>query len=1254
MVKHKRQQGGNWDRFPLLVCVRDFATTRSILQPNDIPIITDARIKELLQQPMGVLSLNEGQTTLSEFFRIGDAIFSVKSMGQAAEEEVKKALKGEYERLMNTIPNTVAVMSEVATGHFLVHNESDQREMMNAFTTSARNNVSQTGQANWDSWSILGEKYAREVLQQEGYQDELKKVFDVRSNIGTAGSSSIFSKIPNPVWDELSFRIKNSATNQQDVVTNFVQQVRTYLERDPVRITQELKGVSSDTLTTALRLCETSDATAYISSFISWPLISLNDIPFGSSGDWAQFTALRFFHLLDYKRTSSYRKLGDLRMNPEANQLVHRLFVEPFLSIMDGVGLDDLTLDSPVERWNGIASNPAVFWYAKGVEKNGVISPVGVRVGHVDNLHNYLHYLFVEISSGNLYSFFGWVQFLYFLGFDVHMSLYHLTEDIERKLVNYQKSHPESSELVQGGLDRIISYRNRIQTFWDCWRNTITTRFELAPPVGQENNPAWKLGYLEFGSQSATSEEQQQESRQQQGGKRNRDKSKTPAELKLTKISGYIMLHAPGMVKGKPRYWDQTMKESELRTVGDVRTGLSVPVSSSELASVGIEAKTEEKTNKDLKRALERFVEDVSRSRNRNVQDVRDLDVFKAIRRLKDERDEERRRELLEEIKEDEEEIRNTIQDISNNRTRDRISNRYDDVREELYRMRLTGGKRRRNRDERNRNHQRDDSKHRQQAFVVSPAILGREVNASSELWLEQFRSNPASGPSFSVDSLQTDAFQWWTTRDVVDHDGDLLPFSLGGAGETPDGIGVFDCGSSFLRLANLYALIEKRASHAFWTTVTQKLLVSIPWQTMESMLRSWEACNQSTLEKSRENHMKQLAANRVGYMKAGVQSIQLANRGNSSVKAKIAAQSYRINLFQEDLMVQALGTFLVILNASGACGVGAPSLMISDLEKLDQATLEKMKADELTLRGAHPEHFGTFERTFIGILAERAAQFGIGLPTGAPGGPGVAAPPLYITKEQNKIITSNDFWVAFSNYFPKNTRIYFPISAETRKPSETVMTGDYVLDYLTVGELMSAPGAGQYISKRGIRWDLLTRAALLRPVKTPKDLEKLLQSGYLVVAGDQATLGNIRLWKRTSLGMLIRYMEARMRETAEEEQQVYTPTNFRRAWFEWLVNSRAYEILFNAPFTQKNSAMKRALVQACENLVGSDFSKCGLVWSRDYILKAMEELRAIPNFQYLIGTQRYPPRKTKAAKILNTRKNLIKTSPGALEKFRK
>ena len=1137
-------KNADWEHFPFLICVNDFAIVHSALPPNNDPILdyTDNEYENIKQ-----FFTHAATIDVNDVFK---AINTIVKLTNTRDNVEKNTIRKNLDRASKKIPrNTFEVLTEIRLKHKLVHNWSDQQEMINAFGSYNSNNI----KSNWDNWSRLGERYTQEIKQHEQIQDTLKTIFNIRSNINKIGSVPPVNQLQNPIWDEISYRIKLKRTHD-DVIHSLVQDITGHGEH--------VKDINTKSLIHVIKQCETPGVTTEnIFGFISWPLISLSNIPFGSSSEWAQYTSSRLNSLKENVKGSDINNtLGKIQENPKDNPLIFRLFIDPFSSIIDTAELSDLTIDSPTNRFKNFTRNPLVEWYSGSTIPGTNIDPKMLPVDS-DGLKTYLTKMHKYITTNltDFYGIFGWIQFLYFLGYDIHKSLYKLTEDIEQKLLIYKRSHITSEETVRDGLNRIMSYRNSIQIFWNYWRNTITTRFNLTPPIEYKNDAEWKLGYLEFGSLI--------DNEISTNGYRN--------------IPGYIYLHTPPDKYKQPNTRQPTTKQPTTRQTDKQRRNnlfISYGGGYSDYQRGGTP------TNRHRLR------------HSKWVPPPTPSDKVAAARLEEGMAVDKRKKEA-------------------------------------------------------------EAQKHKH----IFHSILGSVFNTTNELWFKKFAPN-----NHDNNSDIYDAFKWWTTPGVIDHSGSLLPFALGGASETSDSVDVFDCSSSFLRLVNLYSLIEKRASHSFWKSVNQKLLMSIPLNTLRTILK---LNKYDALREEYRKHLDLLKAAYAGYIKAGINVKQSTDKGDSKIKSNVAEQSSRIRLFQENLIVQTLST---LLNKPGLNDVhidmgGASVVEISELERDIKEIVDKMQEIDSTMKRDYPKYFSDFKRIYNDILTERSAQYspnpGYVSYSPNPGSvsyspnPGISGNPIsistqsvYITKAQDDVIVSDVFWGNLQKIYSinVNSRIYFPVSGE-KQSSTAGLSPDFVLDYLKVIELIGGTFENtRFMKLGGIDWKSLI-SIVIKPVENERVFNVLLASGYLIVANDKTSLGNYRQWKQMSQGTLINYIEVRMREIAEHPTLIYTHANFRRVWFELLINNFAFNSVFSSSF-KNNSKLLRYLVENCVRMA-SDFSKCKLVFSRDYILKALESLRIIPNFLFLTGTQRYPPRKTKIEMIINAGKN--RKSPGALERFR-
>jgi hypothetical protein len=120
------------------------------------------------------------------------------------------------------------------------------------------------------------------------------------------------------------------------------------------------------------------------------------------------------------------------------------------------------------------------------------------------------------------------------------------------------------------------------------------------------------------------------------------------------------------------------------------------------------------------------------------------------------------------------------------------------------------------------------------------------------------------------------------------------------------------------------------------------------------------------------------------------------------------------------------------------------------------------------------------------------------------------------------------------------------------------------------------------------------------------------------------------------------KYLVARMRQInrqADTASNIFTAVNFRRVWFELMINSVAYNTFMQASWLGRASRMKTQLVQECSSLTGNDMTKCTLVYTRTQVARFMSlRGKALPQFEWMSGQMVFRSKPTRAEAVLEER----------------
>jgi hypothetical protein len=440
-------------------------------------------------------------------------------------------------------------------------------------------------------------------------------------------------------------------------------------------------------------------------------------------------------------------------------------------------------------------------------------------------------------------------------------------------------------------------------------------------------------------------------------------------------------------------------------------------------------------------------------------------------------------------------------------------------------------------------------------------------------------------------------SYEWWSgqTRDLADG-----AFYLGGAGVRIEGETSFDCGTAFVRFANLYALAQKKNVRGLMEELSRGALIMIP-ETAPSgrytiqrayafLLAAVKEAAVRAMYESRGQAIPQ--RNRVLYeanLVAAFQEMWGVQRGNG---ANNKTREGAFKLFESQV-----GSLLRGAGGSVAELIGGVQKSMSEYVLREVPSVNSVSGNGVS-------------GVVSGLAVSKTAEgFKI------------------ISEAAESVIVSQDYWNTLVQKAGKN--FYVPMTLEDGR----AMSRDFVLSWLEIGV-----NATQIVREgRGIQWSRMKQ--FIYPVRSAGEFSERMMDGQVIIADEPASKASSRGWRRTSLPHMKKYLITRMRiinQNADRPAEVMTVANFRRVWFEIMVNNVLYNIFTRVPWDARNSPLKTRLVRMCQSQTGSDMTACPLVYTRLQVSRFMGSRgKPLPGgFDWLSGMMTFRAKRTEAERI--------------------
>jgi len=1173
---------------------------------------------------------------------------------------------------------TVKIGYLIAKSRMNVKLSGDQKKIEDLFKLGEK--------GNWRPWVEYMVQVENEKVAQDKLGKQLQSLFEKQADMVQSSITEERQVSFNPLWDEIKFRLKGN--KDVDTIPDYMKYIQNTLSSKLAN--------NKSFLSVALTTCKTDENEDLMSQYLSWSHIDFRAVPSGSSVAWSGYTSFRLSNLLE-KQNEDNRRFKNIREdNSSKTELIRSLLIRPLSSLYELADIDEIVLDSPIERFNALTTQSGVQWYSSIIDNK----PQGVRLTHFSNLKYYLHYCSVRMGKGDRGGFYGWLQFLYFLGSDIVASLQDAVAQVKEKLEIYVEDHESEKDTVDPVLDYLGSLSAQLDKFFDFWVNRMRTQYGLVPPPGLENDPNWSMGFRQFSMNELKGGDATENllllNNNRGRGRGKRGRNDFPREKKksvMMAIPNYIICH---QIEGRKLWPLESIPESSIMSVKDTKSafaGLTSTPVISVFSAVGQQAQQSQQpvmgspvnplyeapnassiqselktvrdeiedllTNKQpkiqgldtqakgnngkykelfeaLKATAEELQNELKRKKNVDLEKLRDLqeELSKAYEVLKNSFDnnnypivpdivksvKEIAGKVLDQKKKPYKEIASMAGGAGDKKKKDGRKKRRegDRDRDNYVRGSTREGKYLRQLEEREI-FERKMAERQEYPFTgVSVEITDKE---DSIFWLREFKV------SYRSDEGRFDdiSFKWWSgSARTIDND----PFYLGGAGVRIEGESSFGCGISYVLLANRYAILQKSSTYDFMKVLSNCLTLSIP---QSQPLLSAADIQQYALEAY--NFLL------VAIKEFGVVQAKTSRKSNVPSRSQILFESALLTAIQKQWIVMlSLPTITISNNTE-------KTKFYNNLKKLGM-NYETQSKGLFGLLKISREMFNKVITDKMGqIINMEIPQPPIpGVNTSGVSSSGVSSSGVSSLSRQQTpgfktildqvdgIVGEDRYWQSLVDQMG-GRKVYIPFIRDSGR----VLTVDYVLDYLQVG--LNA----KTIVRQGRGVDFSRLLAGSKAIKSGKDFANVIGDGDTIVANNPLEKANSRTWRRTSVDIMRKYIIMRMRQINREADipgQVFTPANFRRVWFELMINTVAYQTMMQAPWSSKTSRLKVLLIQQCGSKTGSYMEKCPIIFARTNMATWMgAKGLPLPGMDWSSGMMKFRSKPTLIESVIETKR---------------
>ena len=1134
----------------------------------------------------------------------------------------------------------------------------------NVLLLSDRTRIMRFYGKNWDSFVYLYDIFKNEEENQKKIHTVLKQIFDKRSSIySNQVAIPERSYVENPLWNE----IKNQFIVSNNQIQQFINEIKQKFSQ------QKIQG---NFLKAAITLCETDESNAQINQFITWPYIDLQNVPCGSIFDWSSYTDYRFDDLSSIRKKEINQRTFQYILETKNIPIIYNIFIQPLLPIYDECNLQKIVVDSPVDRWNALNDHPNVRWYTITNDRSKFD---GIKLKHT-NIREYLSFCKDLIQQSNIIQgTFGWIQILYFLGFDIVQSLKNVANDILKKLNVYQTEHEEE---VKPYIQYVKSIITRLDLFFDFWRHRIQEEFSLQCPTTKMNEPYWKFGFHEFSLQPFQNSKNKNfipgyivfhETRRTDILDNNEytwigdpieypDLSAYFARQKQIASRypqhGQIISAGPGIVApvlgptgtgapgtgpavssastGQPGITETRTKKKKIlpKNIFDIidknvnfssvinYLNIDHHINNSDNSDnkvinfkshynhnyiikyrflynlIKIFNVTEDNKNNfyniinDLNNNLEFTYLLLSQIITLTIEEKNEIvinmdnetinDIFKVLSIIYKNNINKNKTKLTKNY------IQQLINDGIDEPYGDEYMNKINPQRESEHTQGVQGGVR-----------QGNPNNPPQKPPQKPPQNPQRGNKRSQGPTRDEFKKQPTIPKYSSVISSiskepvirylledERNSLSWWSE---IAHLPNQTPFHLGGAGIRIQGKSSFDCGITFIRLANEFCLTQKTNSIQFFQQLIKSVYFSIP---------SSKSSKSSNLISNRKE---------ISYTKL----------------FHFLAFFYKEMSFSSNKL-NAVSPFLSFIQEYWKIVTTEKSIDI----KLFNEAQEEFKNLIQSLPVSPKELYLFLHTSFQSLVPSTSPQQSSLIPSQSTT---TSINPSYFAPDVSTIIGDQNFWVLLQSNLKKTSNIIFaiPITRQT----ENTLSNEYLLDYLQIAIDLTDIPHPIFTQGRGLNnWFLKSNYM----IPTPNKLDTLVKfiktkKVYIIVANDSKAKQTIQSWRHTNLQTLLKYIYQRMQKISQSEdiRDFYHAKYFRLAWFELMLNSYAYSKIMSPNWTKQHSYLKSNLATICDTNIN-----CNVVFSREEIAQLFQKGSPLPNVDFTSGNMQFPPRKTLAQQI--------------------